>query len=168
MKSKTRTILSLVILLSISTQFLTYSIGESVDPIEKSYTLPAQSWYFILEDENLTANTVFSFEWSSDIEIQGTPVSETDYSAMQAMNLLERSNYFESLAYIEGKIDTGKVTANQNGEIFFVFFNADTVQANLFEFKIRIKCGFSVTSCNWFDFSSCGNNFSQHNSLRDN
>ncbi|MHA1154649.1 MAG: hypothetical protein ACTSQK_00950 [Candidatus Heimdallarchaeota archaeon] len=140
MKSKTRTILSLVILLSISTQFLTYSIGESVDPIEKSYTLPAQSWYFILEDENLTANTVFSFEWSSDIEIQGTPVSETDYSAMQAMNLLERSNYFESLAYIEGKIDTGKVTANQNGEIFFVFFNADTVQANL-SLKLESNAG---------------------------
>lgn len=140
MKSKTKTILSLVILLSISTQFLTYSIGDSIEPIEKSYILPAQSWFFILEDENVTTNTVFSFEWTSDIEIQGTPVSDSDYTAMQTMSLLERSNYFESLAYIEGKTDTGKVTANQNGEIFFVFFNADTEQANL-SLKLESNAG---------------------------
>ncbi len=140
MKSKTKTILSLVILLSISTQFLTYSIGDSIEPIEKSYILPPQSWFFILEDENLTANTVFSFEWTSDIEIQGTPVSDSDYTAMQTMSLLERSNYFESLAYIEGKTDTGKVTSNQNGEIFFVFFNSDTLQANL-SLKLESNAG---------------------------
>ncbi len=131
MNSKTKTILSIVIMISISTQILTSTTVESADPIEKSYSLPAQSWFFILEDENVTANTVFSFEWSSDIEIQGTPVSETDYTDMQAMSLSERSSYFESLSYIEGKFDSGKVTANQNGEVFFVFFNSDTVQANL-------------------------------------
>ncbi len=140
MKSKTKAILSLVILLSISTQFLAYSIGESIEPIEKSYILPAQSWFFILENENLTANTVFSFEWTSDIEIQGIPVSDSDYTAMQNMSLLDRSNYFESLAYIEGKTDTGKVTSNQNGEIFFVFFNSDTIQANL-NLKLESNAG---------------------------
>lgn len=140
MKSKTKIILSIVILLSISMQFLTYTMVESIDPIEKSYILPAQSWYFILEDENLTANTIYNFEWSSDIEIQGTPVSETDYTAMQAMSLLERSSYFESLAYMEGKFDTGKVTANQNGEVFFTFFNPDSVQANL-NLKLESNAG---------------------------
>lgn len=131
MKSKTKVILSITILLSISTQILTYTTIESIDPIEKVYILPAQSWYFILEDENLTANTVYSFEWSSDIEIQGIPISETDYTAMQPMSSSERVTHFESLSYIEGKFDTGKVIPNQNGEVFFVFFNPDTVQANL-------------------------------------
>ncbi len=131
MKSKTKNILSIVILLSISLQILTYSTIESTEPVENSYILPAQNWYFIFEDENFTANSIVNYEWSSDIEIQGTPVSEADYTTIQAMNLMKRSTYFESLLYTEGKFDTGKVTTNQDGEIFFVFYNPKSVQANL-------------------------------------
>ena len=140
MNSRTKTILSIAIMISFSTQILTYTIVESTDSIEKSHIISAQSWYFILEDENLTANTVFSFEWFSEIEIQGTPISETDYTAMQTMSLSERSSYFESLSYKEGKFDTGKITANQNGEVFFVFYNPNTVQAN-FNLKLKSNAG---------------------------
>jgi len=124
MNKNTKSVLSVLILIVLSTQFLIYHTNVKGDAVlDETYNIPAESWYFILESENITASTIYTFEWASDAIIQGTPVVQSDYELMQTMSLLERSAYFEGLSYKEGIADTGKVTANENGEVFFVFFN---------------------------------------------
>lgn len=132
MNKNTKSALSVFLLIVMLTQFSIYLPNvKSETALDKNYNIPAESWYFILESENITASTIYTFEWTSDAIIQGTPIVESDYNLMQSMSLLERSTYFESLAYKEGITDTGKVTANENGEVFFIFFNSQSSSVGL-------------------------------------
>ena len=110
------------IILIISSLSMFTSVAGSIQ-FTDTYIIPAESWFFILENENLTQNTVYNFEWSSDDTIQGVSLSESDFLEMQSLSSLERSTYFEGLTYTEGIADTGIITSNENGEVFFVFFN---------------------------------------------
>ena len=102
--------------------------GED-EPITKDYQLPAQSWKFI-EEKNFTENTILNYEWRCDLEVQGIGVTKDVFQLMEGMGLSERSAYFEQLAYYEGITDSGKLTTNTNGSIYFVFFNPK-IQASL-------------------------------------
>jgi len=103
--------------------------GED-EPITKDYQLPAQSWKFI-EEKNFTENTILNYEWRCDLEVQGIGVTKVDFQLMEGMGLSERSAYFEQLAYYEGITDSGKLTTDTNGSIYFVFFNPKTQNASL-------------------------------------
>ncbi|MHA1125987.1 MAG: hypothetical protein ACTSO7_10850 [Candidatus Heimdallarchaeota archaeon] len=106
------------------------SVFGADEPITKEYLLPGQSWKFI-EETNFTEYTSLDYEWRCAIEIQGVGVTKADFELMQGMGLSELSTYFEQLAYFEGKTDTGKLTSDEDGSLYFVFFNPELSQATL-------------------------------------
>lgn len=99
-------------------------------PIQRNYILPAEGWYFIEEDVE-AINSTIDFEWTSDVSVQGREVSEEDYNTLFNLDLLERSTYFETLTFNEGTYFIGAITSNNEGKVFFVFFNPNNQDANL-------------------------------------
>ncbi|TET29249.1 MAG: hypothetical protein E3J70_07500 [Candidatus Heimdallarchaeota archaeon] len=104
--------------------------GVQEEPINKNYSLTPQSWTFI-QEVNLTANLITRYQWVSDLSVQGREVTKEQFNTMQGQNLSERSAYFETIGYYDGIQDSGKTTTEINGSIYFVFFNPNSLQANL-------------------------------------
>lgn len=100
------------------------------EPITKDYLLPGQSWKFI-EELNFTENVLINYEWLCDLEVQGVGVTKEDFLIMLGLGLTERSVYFEQLPYFKGKADSGKLTTDNNGTIYFIFYNPETNQGDL-------------------------------------
>ncbi len=104
--------------------------GEQEDPINANYSLTTQSWTFIHE-VNLSANQITKYQWVSDLSVQGREVTKEQYNTMQGLSVSERSAYFETLGYSDGIQDKNKTTVDLEGSIYFVFFNPNSLQANL-------------------------------------
>ncbi|MBK5113662.1 MAG: hypothetical protein KGD59_12385 [Candidatus Heimdallarchaeota archaeon] len=103
---------------------------DTTSPINKNYSLPLQSWTFIQED-NLTVNQITKYQWVSDLSVQGREVTKEQLNTMQGQSLSERFSYFETLGYYSGVQDSGKTTTDINGSIYFVFFNPNSLAADL-------------------------------------
>ena len=117
----------MIILVNTTTSIVSAADDE---PIIEDYSLPGQSWTFI-EKDNFTVNAQIKYEWRCIIEVQGVGVTKADYLLMQSMSLSERSSYFLQLNYYEGLTDAGKLTADTNGTIYFIFFNPEVSQTTL-------------------------------------
>jgi hypothetical protein len=118
------------LVLTSAVSFVEVKSEDTIVPINKDYLLPLQSWTFIHED-NLTENQNTKYLWVSDLTVQGLEVTEEQSNTMQAQSLSERSAYFERIGYYDGVQDSGKTTTDMNGSIYFVFFNPNSLQANL-------------------------------------
>ena len=126
-KIANKTILTFILCTLITSYNSSYSKAL---PISNDYTLPAQSWWFITIT-SLNESTNLQFNWSSTISVQGRAVSEEDYQILDDLDLTSRSAYFEELTFTEGIYDQGKIITNEEGEIFFVFFNPNSENALL-------------------------------------
>ncbi|MHA1367074.1 MAG: hypothetical protein ACTSXA_05720 [Candidatus Heimdallarchaeota archaeon] len=119
--------------------------GEE-EPILKDYQLPAQSWKFI-EEINFTENVLVNYEWRCVIEVKGVGVTKADFQHMQGLGLTERSAYFEQLTYYEGLTDSGKLTTDENGSLYFIFFNPETSQTSLtitYEYRTNLLAPWAI------------------------
>jgi len=104
--------------------------GVQEEPINKTYILTSQSWTFI-QEVNLSENQITKYQWVSDLSVQGREVTKEQYNTMLGQSLSERSAYFETLGYSDGIKDSDKTTIDLDGSIYFVFFNPNSLQANL-------------------------------------
>ncbi|MHA1121504.1 MAG: hypothetical protein ACTSPC_01665 [Candidatus Heimdallarchaeota archaeon] len=98
--------------------------------INANYSLTNQSWTFI-QEVNLAENQIMRYQWVSNLSVQGREVTKEQFNTMQGQSLSERSAYFETIGYTEGIQDNNKTTIDLEGSIYFVFFNPNSLQANL-------------------------------------
>ncbi|MBD3189225.1 MAG: hypothetical protein GF308_01200 [Candidatus Heimdallarchaeota archaeon] len=116
----------LVLLLILPTPFLVVS-GE--DRVEE-WDLPANSWTFIRESDFEPSQTV-NYEWVCNETVNGLVTTEETFQTIQNLSGEERVTFFEQQEYISAKFDRGNVRPNQQGEIFFVFYNLNNQEVTV-------------------------------------
>ena len=113
------------------TIFITNVNAKEIDePVELDYLLPSEDWTFI-EVIDLLANQTIKFEWLSDVRVNGKEVTYEQYQLMLGMSFSERLTYFESLGFTDGIFDSGRITTDINGKLYFVFYNPEQEDANI-------------------------------------
>ncbi|NHJ33544.1 MAG: hypothetical protein FK732_11855 [Asgard group archaeon] len=115
---------------SVSPYVLRPLYGEQEEPINKNYSLSNQSW-ILIQEVNLSKNQITKYQWVSDSSVQGSEVTKEQFLVMQGQNSSERSAYFETIGYTEGIKDNGKTSIDSDGSLYFVFFNPNSIQANI-------------------------------------